>query len=63
MVDAWLRMQGWQPALPPIGAPIAWDYRRWVKDEYQFLLEPGADGAENEIQMRYAFVMVSSTVF
>ena len=24
-VDAWLRMQGWQPTLPPIGAPIAWD--------------------------------------
>lgn len=53
-VDAWLRMQGWEPALPSIGAPVAWDYRRWVKDGYQFVLQPGSDGSEGELWMRYA---------
>ena len=54
VVDAWLRSQRWQAALPPIGAPVAWDYRRWVKDSYQLVLQPGTDGAEDEIWIRYS---------
>ena len=37
-VDAWLVMQGWQPALPSLGAPMFRTYRRWTKDGYQFTL-------------------------
>jgi len=52
-VDAWLRMQGWQPALPQYGAPVSWEHRRWDKDGYQFALQPGPAGSDAEIQMTY----------
>ena len=53
-VDAWLRTQGWQPALPSLGAPMFWDYRRWTKDGYQFTLQPGYDDSNNQLWMAYA---------
>ena len=52
-VDAWLRMQGWQPALPPYGAPVSWEHRRWDKGGYQVALQPGPAGSDAEIRMTY----------
>ncbi len=52
-IDAVLRWQGWQPALPPLGSPVEIDYRRWTKDGYQFVVEQGAEGFENELWLRY----------
>lgn len=55
-IDATLRWQGWKPALPPIGAPVAFEHRRWTKDGYQFVVEQGVAEFDNELWLTYTTV-------
>jgi hypothetical protein len=51
-MGAWLRQQGWSQTLPALNSPQSPQYQRWVKDDFQFLMQPGTGDAADQVWMQ-----------